>query len=266
MLRKQEIYINFENVCKFEVVVITTDSKIKHLLKLVDDESPEIQKILRDSILNNSINMIFNKSLYETELDFLQVEFFNQLLIDYHSKLIRKAFEDLISSSLEDIDLEKSTLLLAYWNDPSINLKEIQEELNQIALEIEQLIPDTGRPLSFIDQISEYLFREKGLRGNDDDYYNPDNSYIDRVLKNKVGIPISLSIIYILISHRINLPIFGIPLPNHFILKYDDGVDEIFFDPFYGGKIYSRLECLKYLKRAKTRIRNCSTLQRSTNG
>ncbi|MFN2126662.1 MAG: transglutaminase-like domain-containing protein, partial [Anaerolineales bacterium] len=157
---------------------------------------------------------------------------------------------DVVRGRLEDLDLEKAVLLLAFWNSSRVDLPAIVNELDEIAGEIRKSIPTTGHPLSFIDTVSEFLNKNMGFRGNSTDYYNPDNSFIDKVLKTKTGIPITLSTIYILIARRIDLPILGVPMPAHFIVKYDDGTDEIFFDPFYGGKVYSRQECLKYLEQA----------------
>ena len=98
---------------------------------------------------------------------------------------------------------------------------------------------------------NKQLFSQWGFKGNSKDYYNPENSFIDRVLTHRMGIPISLSVIYILIARRLGLPVIGIPMPAHFIIKYDDGEDEFFLDPFYGGKIYNREECIHYLHQAQ---------------
>ncbi len=69
-------------------------------------------------------------------------------------------------------------------------------------------------------------------------------------MKSKKGIPISLSIVYLLLAHRLNLPIYGVSMPSHFLLKFYNGEDEIFFDAFNEGKIYSRNECLRFLENA----------------
>jgi regulator of sirC expression with transglutaminase-like and TPR domain len=232
------------------VKLIETGLQLEHILNLLDDDSREIQKILRRTILDNSLDFIFSKNdLYE-KLNETHSQLLDDLFLDLHFEMVFSAMQQLLTYNLEDIDLEKAVILLSYWNYPHTNLSNIVLKLDEIAADISRSIPLTGHPLSFIDSVSEYLNGNLGFRGNSTDYYNPDNSFIDKVLKSKTGIPITLSIIYLLVARRLDLPVMGVPMPAHFIIKYDDGTDEIFFDPFYGGKIYSRQECLKYLKQA----------------
>ncbi|HZV12774.1 MAG TPA: transglutaminase-like domain-containing protein, partial [Candidatus Kapabacteria bacterium] len=85
---------------------------------------------------------------------------------------------------------------------------------------------------------------------NNEDYYNPDNSYINKVLEDRRGIPISLSVVWLLTARRLNLPIAGINLPGHFMLKYDVPKVDIYIDPFNGGKLLSRLDCIRFMVNA----------------
>lgn len=245
------LYINFGTNHDIEVKLIETDLDIEHLLRLLDDESAEIQKILRQTILKNSLEFIFEKENIQEKLDENYSLLLNNVFKDLHFDLTFAAFQQLISGNLEDIELEKAVLLLSYWNNPNVKLPEIENQLDQISQDIQQSMPTTGHPLSFIDHVSEYFSKELCFHGNTTDYYNPDNSFIDQVLITRTGIPISLSVIFILIANRLGLPILGVPMPAHFIIKFDDGVDEIFFDPFYDSKIYSHEECFKYLEKAK---------------
>jgi regulator of sirC expression with transglutaminase-like and TPR domain len=232
------------------VKLIETGLQLEHILNLLDDDSREIQKILRQAILDNSLDFIFNKNNFYEKLNEIHCQLLDDLFLDLHFEMVFSAMQQLLTYNLEDIDLEKAVILLSYWNYPHTNLSNIVMKLDEIAEVISRSIPITGHPLSFIDSVSEYLSGNLGFRGNSTDYYNPDNSFIDKVLESKTGIPITLSIIYLLVARRLNLPVMGVPMPAHFVIKYDDGTDEIFFDPFYGGKIYSRHECLKYLKQA----------------
>jgi regulator of sirC expression with transglutaminase-like and TPR domain len=140
---------------------------------------------------------------------------------------------------------------LAYWNNPSVKVPEVISRLDQMSEEIAKNFPESGHPLSFFDHINFYLFNKYNFQGNSADFYNPDNSFIDRVLENGQGIPITLSALYIFIASRLGLPLSGIPMPAHFIVKYQADNDEIFLDPFFTGKIYSREECLQYLDQTK---------------
>ena len=231
--------------------LIETGTQFEHILKLLDDESPEIQKIVRTTLLDNSVDIILDSKIQKFNLP---EEYQNQLfstLEEIHFDMVTRAMIQLCEAQLEDIDLEKAVLLLAYWNNPEINIQEIVNHLDEMAEDIRKKLPLSGHPLSFIDRMNQIVFTDWGFKGNSEDYYNPENSFIDRVLDTRKGIPISLSVLCILLARRIGLPMVGIPMPAHFILKYDDAEDEIFFDPFYGGKVYSREECIHYLDQAK---------------
>ena len=226
-------------------------TQFEHLLKLLDDESPEIQKILRESLLRHSTDIVFRRYIEIMEPDPYHKELLKSTLADLHFDLVYRTFSDHLAHQLEDIDLEKSILLLAYWNNPEIDLIDLTARIDQMAVEIEKELPGTGHPIAFIDHINHFLFEVHGFRGNSQDYYHPDNSFIDKVLESKKGIPITLSSLYILIARRLGVPVSGIPMPAHFIVKYDDGSDQIFVDPFYQGKVYNREECETYLKQAQ---------------
>ena len=90
-----------------------------------------------------------------------------------------------------------------------------------------------------------YLFQEVGLRGNADDYYNPRNSCLNQVLDGRLGIPITLSVIYMEIGRRLAKHIVGIGLPRHFVIQYDDGDYSTYIDPFHGGAILSPDDCYR---------------------
>ena len=87
-----------------------------------------------------------------------------------------------------------------------------------------------------IDLFREYLFREKSFKGNTEDYYNPENSYLTSVLDSGKGIPVSLSVLAILVARRVDLPLEGVNLPGHFIVRYDSPDLRLFLDPFNEGR------------------------------
>jgi regulator of sirC expression with transglutaminase-like and TPR domain len=235
----------------FGVNLIETASQIGHILKLLDDESPEIRKIVHATLLENSTEIILDDLVSRLDLTGPVYRQLKNTLREIHFDMVCRIFTRLCESQLEDIDLEKTVLLLSYWNNPDVEVQEIVAQLDEMAADIRKEMPVSGHPLSFIDIVNKQLFSKWGFKGNSKDYYNPDNSFIDLVLTNRTGIPISLSVIYILIARRLGLPLIGIPMPAHFIVKYDDSEDEIYLDPFYNGKIYNREECIHYLNQAQ---------------
>jgi regulator of sirC expression with transglutaminase-like and TPR domain len=92
------------------------------------------------------------------------------------------------------------------------------------------------------------LFQEQGLRGNREDFYDPRNSFLNDVLDRKLGIPITLSIIYMEVARRVGFPVAGVGMPGHFLLKHYDVVgDEIFIDAFNRGGILTLEDCQQRL-------------------
>jgi regulator of sirC expression with transglutaminase-like and TPR domain len=231
--------------------LVKTAIQFHHILKLLDDDSPVIQKMVRDFLLDHSLDIVLYGFLQKQEANDHQHVLLDDILSEIRFDLVKKAYLQLISYQLEDIALEQAVLILAYWNNPRVNIEQVSRQIDQLAEDIRFKLPQSGHPLVFVDHLSYYLFKKFGFRGNSEDYYHPDNSFLDKVLENRKGIPISLSILTMLVAARLNIPVSGIPMPAHFIVKFEDESDGIFFDPYFNGKIYSREECVAYLEQTR---------------
>ena len=141
-----------------------------------------------------------------------------------------------------EIDLGLGALLIAKGAYPELDTRAYMEQLDRMALEVKGQIGEIAEPSRQIAQLNHYLFEEKSFKGNQDDYYNPRNSYLNDVLERKLGIPITLSVLYIETSKRIGLPIAGVGFPGHFIVKHKGEHLETYIDPFHGGRILSEDE------------------------
>ena len=91
------------------------------------------------------------------------------------------------------------------------------------------------------------MFEELAFAGNEVAYYDPQNSYLNRVIDRRIGNPIALSLLYIFLGRRLWLPVSGIGLPGHFICRYQTVAEEFYLDPFNRGKTMSGADCLQYL-------------------
>ena len=143
----------------------------------------------------------------------------------------------------DDIDLEKGILLLMQFGHPTADPDQVHRQLDQLAEGLAQKIDPQDPASLVVEQLTNYLFRQHGFHGNQDNYIDPDNSYLDTVLKNKTGLPIALSALCILIGQRLQIPIVGIGLPYHFIAQYNSAGDSILFDPFHKGRILTPEKC-----------------------
>ncbi|MDE0043394.1 MAG: transglutaminase-like domain-containing protein [Candidatus Poribacteria bacterium] len=136
-----------------------------------------------------------------------------------------------------EIDLGLGALLIAKDTYPELDTVAYVELLDRMASEVKERIDGTDEPSRQIAHLNHYLFEEKAFGGDQEDYYNPRNSYLNDVLERKLGIPITLSVVYIETSKRIGLPIVGVGFPGHFIVKHKGKHLETYIDPFHGGRI-----------------------------
>lgn len=135
-------------------------------------------------------------------------------------------------------------LELATIEFPSIVVPHFVEILDSHAVELSERISDDMDGQEFVEVTNDYLFEELGFCGNDDDYYNAHNSCLNEVLAHRTGIPISLAIVYMEIARRLAKPVYGVGLPGHFVVKYDDGAYETYIDVFHGGRLMTAGECM----------------------
>lgn len=119
-----------------------------------------------------------------------------------------------------EIDLAEAALIIASEEYPGLKESAYLDELDKYADDISVLISGESDPWRIIGFINEYLFNQKGYRGNQTDYNDPRNSYLNEVLDRRTGLPITLSLVYLEIARRLNVPIEGIGLPGHFIVRY----------------------------------------------
>ncbi|MEL7224704.1 MAG: tetratricopeptide repeat protein [Cyanobacteria bacterium J06576_12] len=141
------------------------------------------------------------------------------------------------------INLAAAALYIAqeeHWHiDPSRYVK----ALDDMADAVRSRLPPRRYPLKVIKTINSYLFEELQFRGNTKDYYNPDNSYLNCVIDRRIGIPISLSLVYLEIAHRLRFPMVGVGMPGHFLVRPVVEEMEVFVDPFHQGEVLFLADC-----------------------
>jgi regulator of sirC expression with transglutaminase-like and TPR domain len=150
---------------------------------------------------------------------------------------------DLLGRRPSRIELDRAALEIARVEYPDLDADACITQLDHHALAIAERARDLSDGQSFVETANEYLFGEAGFRGNDEDYYNPENSCLNRVLETKRGIPITLSVIYIEIARRLSKPVSGVGLPGHFLVRYDDPEYSALIDPYHGGALLDIAQC-----------------------
>ncbi|HVF31955.1 MAG TPA: transglutaminase-like domain-containing protein [Acidimicrobiales bacterium] len=129
--------------------------------------------------------------------------------------------------------LDEATLLIAAHANLGLDVDHYRRRLDAIAARCAEPV---------LAEVSHQLFGVEGLRGNDEDYYDPRNSYLDEVLDRRLGIPITLSVAFLEVGRRLGLPLAGVSMPGHFLVRLL-GEPAVLVDPFVGGGLLSEAEC-----------------------
>jgi regulator of sirC expression with transglutaminase-like and TPR domain len=145
-------------------------------------------------------------------------------------------------------ELESGALLLARTVSPDLDVGNCCSQLDDIAARCRELIVEPSSARQKCRVINRVLFHEWGFRGNVENYTDPRNSFIHQVLERRTGIPLSLSIVYLLVAGRLGLDLEPIGLPGHFIVGcFTDGLP-FFIDPFDRGTFREAAELLDLLR------------------
>jgi regulator of sirC expression with transglutaminase-like and TPR domain len=156
------------------------------------------------------------------------------------------------------IDLAKACLYFAQTKYPEISVRDYLKKLDKMAWEARRFLPKNKYPLKFIQGINYYLFRELGFTGNQDNYYDPRNSFLHEVIETRTGIPITLSIIYLEVAKRLGFPMVGVGMPGHFIVKPNFAEAGIFVDVFNGGEVLFPDDCYDKVRQLYPQEKNIS--------
>jgi len=198
---------------------------INSLIQLIDDPDDLIYADVRDKLISQGASVI----------PFLED---SSERFDYGG-LFKTRIQDLIDSIQRDRvymnmnewirgntkDLLEGALIIARVEYPELDEAEIRHQLSTIRSAIWLELNEEQTAFEKIRIFNKVFYGKFGFSGERDDYYNPDNSFLNRVIETKKGNPISLSIIYSVVAQSLDLPVYGINLPNHFVLGYLDEND-----------------------------------------
>ena len=130
--------------------------------------------------------------------------------------------------------IEKSLKLAQILEYPDLNISKYIEKINEIGNSLKLKIKDVKNSTYLISMLNEHVFEKYGFQGDDEDYYDPRNNFLNAVIDKKTGIPITLSIIYSEVAKYIGLDLRIVGFPGHVVVKYEE---EMIIDPFYRGRL-----------------------------
>src|SRR2546428_10317338 len=160
-------------------------------------------------------------------------------------KETRKAFAALLALPDDAIDLGHASLLIAREEYPELDVGRYLVRLDEMAGEILRRMKGGEGAASQIAHLNRLLFEEMGFRGNREEYDDPRNSFLNDVLDRRMGIPITLSTVYLEVGRRIGCRLAGVTFPGHFLVRYAgrETMPDVLIDPFNRGRILTRQGC-----------------------
>ncbi len=223
------------------------DSTIQALLRLLSDPNEQIAKTIQDQLAHLGPDVlpfleqagVDDATLQPRALAVKRTIRFGQL---------RDEFEKFVSRNGRQGDWEHGAFLIAKLAYPDLNISHYVACLDQLAEEFRTKWHTMKSPSGKAARLlSNFLFKDKGFSGNREEYYDPDNSYMNRVLDTRQGIPISLSALYVFVGNRLDLPLAGIGMPGHFLVGLEGETPAQFVDCFNGGMILREQDCEKFM-------------------
>ena len=224
--------------------------QISSLIKLLTDRDEFVRNRVRDELVElgeDALPFLEIATRGEDELLRIQAQFVIQNILP--NKLAQKFRHLARKGRGQDVDLEAGMMLIMEFGYPESNPEIYRQKLDNLAQKLSEVLDVNTDPLKIVAEFTRFLFQERGFKGNKDNYHNPDNSFINKVLENHTGLPITLSALCILLAKRLGLPIVGVGMPGHYIVKYSLPIEPIYFDPFHQGRLLTKNECIKIVEK-----------------
>jgi regulator of sirC expression with transglutaminase-like and TPR domain len=164
------------------------------------------------------------------------------------SEIVSQYFSNIVSGSDETINLAEAALYIAMIEYPDLDTTTHLSMLDDMSRSLKNMLVDVSGAENTINIFNDYLFSQLGFSGNWHNFNDPRNSFLNDVLERKLGIPISLSLVYIEIGKRLDLDMQPISFPGHFLLKFVSEKQEFILDPFSGGIVLEEADLLERLQ------------------
>ncbi|MEN9445409.1 MAG: hypothetical protein RIS47_2300 [Bacteroidota bacterium] len=227
-----------------------TQSEIQALITLLQDPDPNIQSVVRKVIIEHGKTVI---PALETAWEHSPSENFQH---DIEEIVHTINFESLKRSlhvwlAKQEHQILEGLILVAQYAFPELNINEIQGQIDALTQQIQSELYKEATPLEKIKIMNHVFFEKHGFTQNSNNFYAPQNSYINYVLDNRRGNPISLALIYLIVGRSLGLPLYGVNLPKNFILMYQDeskpqdfAIENVLFyiNPYNKGAVLSAKE------------------------
>jgi regulator of sirC expression with transglutaminase-like and TPR domain len=226
------------------------------LLKLLTDEDSSVYSAVRERIISQGPSAVTWLRPHKLSSEPVLRRRVLEVIQHFGKQAADNRFLSFCLKHGEELDLEAAAWLLAQTQYPDINVEGYRALLDDFASELRDRVDFTADSKEILSTINDYLFQELAFAGNEKNYYDPENSYLNRVLDRRTGNPINLCLLYICVARRLRLPVTGIGLPGHFICRQQSTAAEIYVDAFSGGKFLTKADCVQYLVHGNYSLRD----------
>lgn len=222
------------------------ESEFKALVSLLEDDDDEVNRHVEEKIMSLGNDIIpFLEEQWEKSFDPTIQQKIEDMIHTLQFSTLKERLRIWKDNGSESL-LEGMWLISSYQY-PDTELNELREEIDQIHYDIWVELKEDLSAYDKVKIINNALFSKLKFRANTKNFHSPNNSFLKSVLESKRGNPISLSVIYILVAEKLGLPIYGVNLPNLFIITYKDKAEQLYINAFNRGLIFSRKDIDNYL-------------------
>ena len=220
--------------------------EIKALVSLLDDEDHEVSEHVEEKIMSLGGGIIpFLESEWE--------ESFNPNIQRKIEELIHELQLSILMERLQEwkngggINLLEGMWILATYHYPDLTLEKLNSQIEQLYYDIWIQFKEEMNAVDQIKRINSIFFGPMNFSANTKNFHSPSNSMINVVLENRKGNPITLCVIYLLIAQKLGMPVYGVNLPNLFVLTYKDDQSQFYVNVFSRGIIFSNKDIDHYI-------------------
>jgi regulator of sirC expression with transglutaminase-like and TPR domain len=223
-----------------------TDRELKALVSLLDDQDDQIVNQIVDKIrsLGNQI-IPFLEQEWENNFNPLVQRRIEELIHDLQYERLKERIQAWYES--KDQDLLTGLWMIATYQYPDLELEKLKQELEQIYYDAWLEFKPDLYPYDQIKILNSVLFNKLKFGANTKNFHSPGNSMINVVLETHKGNPITLCVIYMLVAQKLKMPVYGVNLPNLFIVTYKEEKNQFYINAFNKGLIFTRQDIENYI-------------------
>lgn len=228
------------------------EPEIQALISLLDDPDTDIYKEIKSKIISYGDNIIPHlEYAWETSLDHLLQQRIEEIIHHLQFDTIKKALKYWKENNQSN--LLEGAIITAKYQYPDLDEDEIIKYIDQLTQDVWLELNDNLTALEKIKVLNRVIFEIHGFNGNVKNINSPKNSYINNVIESKKGNPITLAVVYLSACQKLNIPVYGVNVPAHYILAFAENMNDVLFylNVFNKGAVFSKNDIDKFLEQLK---------------